>query len=141
MKCLLVDDEDGIRDGLAALLRLRGHEVRTAADRRSALAMLHDQTFDVLLTDWRLPDGDAADLIATATCPVVAASGHPEEVRGGDRLFAVLQKPIAPARLFCVLGEVAARTSPALSTVQLLASLPLLDHISARRRKPAHRRK
>ncbi len=29
---LIVEDEPGIREGLAALLRRKGHQVRTAAD-------------------------------------------------------------------------------------------------------------
>jgi CheY-like chemotaxis protein len=126
MRCLLVDDEDGIRLGLAALLRLRGHEVLTAADRASALELLAGPPFDLLLTDWRLPDGDAAPLIARANCPVVAASGHPEEVAGGDRLVAVLGKPVLPARLFEVLAEVdARRAAPGAAGPPAVAQLPL----------------
>src|SRR5580765_956645 len=126
MRCLLVDDEDGIRLGLAALLRLRGHEVLTAADCAGALALLAGPPFDLLLTDWRLPDGDAGPLIARARCPVVAASGHPEEVRGGEELFAVLGKPILPAKLFAVLADVDARRAvPAAAGPTAIAQLPL----------------
>jgi CheY-like chemotaxis protein len=108
MKCLLVDDEDGIREGLAALLQLRGHEVRTAADRQHALDLLAQQQFDLVITDWRLPDGNAHDVVAQALSPVIAASGHPEEITGKERLFALLQKPILPSKLFALLDQVAA---------------------------------
>jgi CheY-like chemotaxis protein len=112
MKCLLVDDEDGIREGLAALLQLRGHEVRTAADREQALRLLAQQQFDLVITDWRLPDGNAHDVVDRASGPVIAASGHPEEITGKDRLFALLQKPILPSKLFALLDQVAATVAP-----------------------------
>lgn len=112
MKCLLVDDEDGIREGLAALLQLRGHEVRTAADRQCALQLLTQQQFDLVITDWRLPDGNAHDVVARASSPVIAASGHPEEITGKERLFALLQKPILPSKLFALLDQVAAAARP-----------------------------
>lgn len=115
MKCLLVDDEPGIREGLAALLRRRGHDVRTAGDCAAAReALAHD--FDVVVTDWRLPDGTAASFLGAVRCPVVAVSGHPEEVERTPAVREVLTKPLAPARLFEVLGALApaAPEAPAL---------------------------
>jgi DNA-binding NtrC family response regulator len=48
---LLVDDEPGIREGLAMLLRRRGFEVHTAGDCATAAERLANQTFDVVVTD------------------------------------------------------------------------------------------
>ncbi len=108
MKFLLVDDEPGIREGLAALLRLRGHEVRTAGDCAAAIALLQGHDFDLVLTDWRLPDGTGARLYPLGTAPIVAISGHPDEVEASPRLCAVLQKPVLPDRLLAVIAKHAA---------------------------------
>ena len=105
MRCLLVDDEPGIREGLAMLLRRRGYEVETAADCAGAVAALGAQTFDVVVTDWRLPDGTAGAFAASCDCPVLAVSGHPEEV---DRVGAVrdaMAKPVRPDALLARIDE------------------------------------
>jgi len=107
MRCLLVDDEPGIREGLAALLRLRGHEVHTAADVASATELARAHDFDLVLTDWRLPDGNALPLFDEGEAPVVVISGHPEEVVVSPRVLAVLQKPLMPDRLFELVGRCA----------------------------------
>ncbi|MEO6597265.1 MAG: response regulator [Planctomycetota bacterium] len=104
MKYLLVDDEPGIREGLAALLRRKGHDVKTAGDCRAAEIALAASHFDVVITDWRLPDGTAARFMAACACPVVAISGHPEEVESLPAPYAVLTKPVAPSRLLEVLA-------------------------------------
>lgn len=105
MRCLLVDDEPGIREGLAALLRRRGHEVRTAGDCAAAAAALADDEYDCVITDWRLPDGIAARFVAGCRAPVVAVSGHPEEVERHGRVREILQKPVAPSRLLQALAD------------------------------------
>lgn len=105
MHCLLVDDETGIREGLAALLRKKGHVVHTAGDCAAATALLRDHDFDLVVTDWRLPDGTAADFVDGARCPVVAVSGHPEEVERRPAVRAVLTKPLLPAKLMEVLQQ------------------------------------
>ncbi|MFO1076863.1 MAG: response regulator [Planctomycetota bacterium] len=105
MKLLLVDDEPGIREGLAALLRRKGHEVATAGDGARAAAALAAGEFDAVVTDWRLPDGPASRFLGRCRCPVVAMSGHPEEVEH-PALCAVLPKPVAPSTLVATLAEV-----------------------------------
>ncbi len=109
MNVLLVDDEPGIREGLAALLRKQGHDVRTAADCASAGALLA-QDFDVVVTDWRLPDGTAASFLAAARCPAITVSGHPEEVEAEHlpAVRAVMTKPVTPRTLLAALAAMAA---------------------------------
>lgn len=104
MRCLLVDDEPGIREGLAALLRRRGHEVRTAGDCEAAAKALAEAEFDCVVTDWRLPDGLAARFVAACASPVIAVSGHPEEVERYSSMREVLTKPVSPTRLLAALA-------------------------------------
>lgn len=115
MKLLLVDDEPGIREGLAALLRRKGHEVATAGDGARASELLAAGEFDAVLTDWRLPDGPASRFLGRCGCPVVAMSGHPEEVEH-HTLRAVLQKPVTPSTLLTTLADLAAPVSEAAET-------------------------
>ncbi len=110
MKCLLVDDEPGIREGLAMLLRRRGFEVHTAGDCAAAQQQLATQTFDVVVTDWRLPDGLALTFAENSPAPVVAVSGHPEEVQITGSIRDVMAKPVRPAQL---LERIAVTVAPA----------------------------
>jgi len=59
---LIVDDEAGIRNGLAHLLRRNGYKVDTAANGRLALTKLQEQVFDLILCDLRMPELDGPGL-------------------------------------------------------------------------------
>lgn len=110
MKLLLVDDEPGIREGLAMLLRRRGHEVVSVGDCAQAA---HEQArggFAAVISDWRLPDGVASQFLRECQVPVICLSGHPEEVSGVPSMVALLTKPIAP-RALCEQVEALAASS------------------------------
>jgi len=63
---LIVDDEKPTRDGLRSALKDR-YEVYVAEDSASAIELLESETFDVLLTDFRLPNNeDGMKLIGRA---------------------------------------------------------------------------
>ena len=62
---LIVDDEKPTRDGLRAALEDR-YDVYVAEDARAAMELLERENFDVLLTDFRLPNEDGMKLIARA---------------------------------------------------------------------------
>jgi DNA-binding NtrC family response regulator len=62
---LIVDDEKSTRDGLRAALEER-YDVYVADDAKSAISLLESESFDVLLTDFRLPGEDGLKLIARA---------------------------------------------------------------------------
>ncbi len=62
---LIVDDEKSTRDGLRAALEER-YDVYVADDAKSAMELMETESFDVLLTDFRLPGEDGLKLIARA---------------------------------------------------------------------------
>ncbi len=111
MKVLLVDDDPAIRMIVAAVLRAGpgGHEVREAGDGAGALAALAAERPDVVLLDYRLPDGDGAALLARLRVavgdlpPVVFLTGR-DDAATVARLLAlgargVIPKPFDPERL------------------------------------------
>src|SRR6266571_2860046 len=55
---LVINDEPSIVRGLAQLLRRDGYTVATAAYGRQALAQLHAQPYDVIVSDLQMPDLD-----------------------------------------------------------------------------------
>ncbi len=62
---LIVDDEKPTRDGLRAALEDR-YDVYVAEDATAATELLEREHFDVLLSDFRLPNEDGMKLIARA---------------------------------------------------------------------------
>src|SRR5437879_10806950 len=81
---LIVDDEKPTRDGLRAALEDR-YDVYVAEDAASATELLEKDHFDVLLTDFRLPNEDGMKLIARAkslpkppVCILMTAYGSEE---------------------------------------------------------------
>jgi two-component system, NtrC family, response regulator AtoC len=81
---LIVDDEKPTRDGLRAALEDR-YDVYLAEDAKTAMDLLERDHFDVLLTDFRLPNEDGMKLIARAkslarppVCILMTAYGSEE---------------------------------------------------------------
>ena len=99
MNILLVDNEAGIRDGLASFLRLKGYSVETAETANQAKWAIESGDFDLVITDWRLAEGSAETIVQACDCPVIAVSGYPEEVVPTPGLAVVLAKPVPPSRL------------------------------------------
>ena len=62
-RVLIVDDEPDIRELLEITLLRMGLETRSAEDYSNATRLLHDETFDLCLTDMKLPDGDGIALV------------------------------------------------------------------------------
>jgi len=81
---LIVDDEKPTREGLRAALEDR-YDVYLAEDAKAAMELLEREGFDVLLTDFRLPNEDGLKLIARAKsltrppiCVLMTAYGSEE---------------------------------------------------------------
>jgi DNA-binding NtrC family response regulator len=60
---LVVDDEKKMRDLLSMMLERKGFKVEQAVDGRNAWDMLNQNTYDVVISDIKMPEMDGRDLI------------------------------------------------------------------------------
>jgi DNA-binding NtrC family response regulator len=120
---LVVDDEAGIRELLSDVLRGDGHEVYAAVDGVDALRQLDAGTFDLLITDLRMPGAvDGMDLVrwSSSDAPemgiiVLTAHGTVDSAVEAMKLGArdYLQKPLrSPAELRMLVADALARRAP-----------------------------
>ena len=63
---LVADDELGVRESLAEILRDAGYRVEAAADGTAALAALEANDFSLVLTDLRMPGADGLAVLRRA---------------------------------------------------------------------------
>jgi CheY-like chemotaxis protein len=59
---LVVDDEPAVRGMLTEILDLDGYKVEVAKNGQVALEKLQEHSYDVILTDVRMPGGDGSAL-------------------------------------------------------------------------------
>jgi two-component system response regulator HydG len=64
IRVLVVDDEASARSGLEKLLRQSGYIVDTAKDGKEALALVAENSPEVVLTDLKMPEMDGMTLLA-----------------------------------------------------------------------------
>jgi DNA-binding NtrC family response regulator len=80
LRFLVVDDDDAFRDSFIALLRSKGHSVVGAGDLAASRVALTGASFDAVLVDQQLPDGEGLQLLADPARPagteLVVITGH-----------------------------------------------------------------
>ncbi len=103
-RILITEDEDALRSFVARALRLDGHETFEAADGAEGLERLAEETFDLLLSDIRMPVMDGIELAHRAHSDfpglkILLMTGYAEQRERADDLSAkiidVVSKPFA----------------------------------------------
>ncbi len=104
-RVLIVDDEASLRRILRVMLDADGHRVAEAATVAEAAAQLGAALFDLVITDYRLPDGDGLAVLglsreADPAVPVVVLTAYATIELAVDAMrrgaFDVLTKPFVP---------------------------------------------
>ncbi len=62
-KILLIDDEQSIRKVIKTILENEGFSVETAKTKQEAIHFLQKKDFDIVLCDYRLPDGTGIEIL------------------------------------------------------------------------------
>ena len=116
-RILVVDDEVEIRQINAEVLRRVGYQTETAADGAAAWEALQANSYDLLITDNRMPKVSGVELVkkmrsAHMTLPVILASGllPTEELDRNPWLqpLATLVKPFTGGQLLETVNQVLA---------------------------------
>lgn len=114
-RVLIVDDEEGFRDGVADLLGMEGYDVSVARDAVEAVRVLPVFRPEVILLDLRMPhlDGEAflrgmTGLPASSRVPVVLISAKEDLAQVASRTGAAgyLSKPFEAPQLLSLLEKV-----------------------------------
>ena len=114
MKIILCDDDLLIRTVVSTALEAAGHQAVVAVDGQEALEMIQGDSFDLLVTDKRMPRLNGIELVEKLRelkipVKVVMASAfsHESDMHVQDRLQidASLKKPFTKAELLECLSK------------------------------------
>jgi CheY-like chemotaxis protein len=83
-RILVVDDEQGIRRALRAVLERAGYQIREAGSGQDAIRLWREQEGDLVITDIHMPDKDGIETILelralSPNLPIIAVSGSGEQ--------------------------------------------------------------
>ena len=101
---LVIDDEKGILQIIRQALTRFGHQVETAADGQEGIQKFDDGSYDIVITDIRMPGIDGNGVIEhirksdKQSIPVIAISGTPWLQRNKD-FDMILPKPFPLTKL------------------------------------------
>ncbi len=101
-RLLIVDDQEMMRDSLQAILQRNGHRVETARDAAAAMDMVRQASFDLIISDLKMPRMDGLAFLAElgqagVDAPVIMMTAYAtiqtavEAMRRGA--FDYIQKP------------------------------------------------
>lgn len=113
-KILIVDDEMIVRNFLAETLRRKNLDVTTAENGQKAISILKDQSFDLVITDMKMPDITGIDVLRkvkelspSTIVVVITAFGSIENAVEAMRLgaFNYLIKPFSPDTIEAIIEK------------------------------------
>jgi len=116
-KILVVDDEPFVCDAVKMMLTFDGHIVETASNGKDALALFEEGKFDLVITDFAMPDMKGDELAAAIKArsprqPIVMITAYAEMLQSsGNPLTAVdfvISKPFLLENLREAIAKVTA---------------------------------
>ncbi|MGV3611785.1 MAG: sigma-54-dependent transcriptional regulator [Fluviicola sp.] len=133
-KILLIEDDPTFAKIVTTFLNKKGYQVNSAPNLQSGEKLLSSEPFDLLLLDYRLPDGIGLDLIAKMgtgfpILPIVIITGF-DDVRTAVKsiqsgAFEYIIKPINPDELLLVVESALNKETSSSSKKQSAAEKPV----------------
>ncbi|MCD6048834.1 MAG: response regulator receiver protein [Verrucomicrobia bacterium] len=118
-RILYVEDDDSLREMGYQLLSRHGYDVDTASDGNEALTALHRNSYQLLVTDQKMPRLTGAELVMQIyreglRLPVVITSdvwGQQPDVKARPYIAAALPKPFTASELLGTVKQVLDRVT------------------------------
>lgn len=135
-RILVVDDEKGVVHSCVRILERQGFTVSGLTDSQAAPDLLRQESFDLLLTDIKMPRLDGLELLRLAkeidphlTVVLITGYGTMEDAINAIRLGAqgFLMKPFEPEELVSTIKNNLARRAQLQDSLRLQTLLPLLE--------------
>lgn len=135
-RILVVDDEKGVVHSCVRILERQGFTVSGLTDSQAAPDLLRQESFDLLLTDIKMPRLDGLELLRLAkeidphlTVVLITGYGTMEDAINAIRLGAqgFLMKPFEPEELVSTIKDNLARRAHLQDSLRLQTLLPLLE--------------
>jgi len=110
-RVLCVDDEVHAARLKCIILETAGHTATPATSVAEAVSLLDTNSYDVVITDWRLAGACGRDVVVAARkhgdTPVVVISGYVNEAFQAPDPLAdyYLEKPVSPEELISVVSD------------------------------------
>jgi two-component system sensor histidine kinase/response regulator len=113
-RVLIVDDEFGLAEVVAEMLRERGFATVLAINGQLALERVAEQSFDLMLLDCMMPILDGSGVVRAvranaqhAELPIILMTALPHAVPPDVEaaVCALLRKPFSPADLFAAIAR------------------------------------
>jgi DNA-binding response OmpR family regulator len=116
-RILCVDDEPNVVTLKCRILEAAGHNVTASTSAQDAIQKLEHNSYDAVVTDWRLGDNVGRAVVQAAknhaTLPVVVVSGYVAEAFQAAEPLAdlYLEKPVNPEELVTIVNELLKSTA------------------------------
>jgi response regulator RpfG family c-di-GMP phosphodiesterase len=135
-KILIIDDEDFILQLSSDILSKSEYAVATASDGRQGIKLLDNDSFDLILTDIKMPNITGLDVIRhvrinNKEIPIIVITGHGtldiaiDSLRLGAQGF--ILKPFTPAELRNAVTEALEKTRLLSENIRMRALMPLFE--------------
>lgn len=107
-KLLVVDDDPLVRSSTQGILSSWGYRVYLAASLQDVKSKFNQQSFDLIICDYRLPDGTGLDVVnflaliqqKFTACILISGDTSPDILqKAAESGFNLLSKPVRPAKL------------------------------------------
>jgi DNA-binding NtrC family response regulator len=132
IRILVVDDETVVREGLRRVLEGDQYDVETCASGRSALDLMQERDFDLVVTDLKMPGMSGLEVlkavkILQAEVPVIIITGYStvdtavEAMKNGAIDY--IAKPFAPEQLMEKVGKALEQKTVLLDEIYLRKEL------------------
>jgi DNA-binding NtrC family response regulator len=158
-RVLVIDDEEGIRDGMRSLLQGEGVAIETATSAEDGVRRVEQRAFDIVFLDLNLPGADGLSILAslrrgTPAADVVVLTGYGtvantvEAMRKGavdviekpftsDRILAVVRRCLETRQLKTELNWLQDRVRE-LTATELVGLSPAIREVQTRIDQVAH---